>query len=378
MKWTLVVPGALPPAQLASELACAVQAPRLAQLLAHARLVEDYSSGEGSIGAPHWSWLARALGASSDPPVTAPYAWHALAGAQAAIPRGWVAFCDPVHMAVGHDAVVLTDLGDAPLQPDEAEELFSLANDVLQGASAACGPESRGGLRLEARAGQWFLHADEAMDLQACPLDAVLGQAVHRHMPHGADARRWRKLANEIQMLWHASAVNLAREQRGARLVNALWVHGGGRWQPLPATSITQLVLDEHRADAAVLRGWLLASDSGDASQTLARTGRHPQGDWLAVCRALSVAFATQSWESWLERLNVLEDRLDRDLASAQARDVAQFELVLCGVQQARTLHLPLHRPWWRRLRNGRHASARSLQRWLAEPGTAAEDKRPA
>jgi hypothetical protein len=42
-------------------------------------------------------------------------------------------------------------------------------------------------------------------------------------------AKRWRKLQNEIQMLWHIGPVNEEREQRGMPSINSLWISGIGK-----------------------------------------------------------------------------------------------------------------------------------------------------
>jgi hypothetical protein len=41
-------------------------------------------------------------------------------------------------------------------------------------------------------------------------------------------AKRWRKLQNEIQMLWHIDSTNDAREEQGLPRVNSIWLSGIG------------------------------------------------------------------------------------------------------------------------------------------------------
>ena len=373
MRWTLLVPGALVPEALAAELARAAPTPRLSHLLAQAQLAAQHHAAEADIGAAHWSWLGRTFGLDSDPPVSAPYAWQALGGIQSDVQHCWIAFCDPVHMEVGRDSVVVTDLEDAPLRAEETEELLSLAHDALREATSV--PRSKAGtgnlpgaqLRLEVCNGQWFLLANTCIDLQAAPLDAVLGKPAHERMPKGADARSWRHLTNQIQMLWHASAANVGREQRGASIVNALWVHGAGQWKPLRSNSIAQVHTQDHCIDGSVLRGWLHAGE-GRLAYNDSHRPENPQGDTLSVCRILFRPFAFQDWDLWLQRLILLEEHLGRELAAARARGASLFELVVCGLREARTLSIALQAPWWRRIRVTRRSSAPVLQRWFAEP----------
>jgi hypothetical protein len=42
-------------------------------------------------------------------------------------------------------------------------------------------------------------------------------------------AKLWRKLQNEIQMLWHIDPVNEERQQQGYPSINSLWISGIGK-----------------------------------------------------------------------------------------------------------------------------------------------------
>jgi hypothetical protein len=357
MKWTLLVPGALLPASLAPEIAGAIGPVGLGRHLALARREDILAAGEGCSGAAHWAWLARRFGLPGEPPVTGPYAWGA--PPDAADPQSWIAQCEPVHMAVGRDHMMLTDLGE-PLSPDEAQELFDLAGEVLQAAGDAphAAVLARIGFRFERRGTQWYLLATEAPQLQTRPLDSVLGRCVQERMPAGADARLWRVLSNEIQMLWHSSRVNNARESRDLRPANALWIHGGGHWQALPPSDVARLHVPGAGGDAAVLHGWQSAAQPGAPAAG---------GDTVSLDRGLFAAFAHQAWESWLARWDGLDARIEAEMDEARRAGAGEFELVLSGAHQARSWTVPLRRPWWR-WPAGPGAARGRLQRGLAEP----------
>jgi glycosyltransferase involved in cell wall biosynthesis len=53
-------------------------------------------------------------------------------------------------------------------------------------------------------------------------------------------AKRWRKLQNEIQMLWHIDPVNEEREQRGMPSINSLWISGIGKLSDVQAPQAVQ------------------------------------------------------------------------------------------------------------------------------------------
>ena len=109
---------------------------------------------------------------------------------------------------------------------------------------------------------RWFLLSEHDWQIDTRPLAAVDQSAVE--MPGGRDAQLWNRLHNEIQMAWHAHDVNAQRESNGVRTINALWLHGGGRWKPLPPIEFTQV-----HSDAAELQG---AAHAAGARGVLAST----------------------------------------------------------------------------------------------------------
>ena len=402
MKWTLLVPGALLPASVAPEMARAIEAPRLARRLASARSVVDpasvslrESTEDAAASAPpttpHWAWLARAFGADGTPPVTGPYAWQAGCMAEhsrvdpdaqrVSAGKMWVARCDPVHMNLARDHFVVTGLGNAPMHTADAQQLLALANEALRGTVPPdpAAPESAPALRLAARAGHWFLLAERRLNLRTTDLDCVLGQSVQDRLPTGADAQRWRVLSNEIQMRWHDCPVNRFREEAGQPAVNALWLHGGGYLLPLRGVPRVRLVAAPGSSEALTVRGWMIAARGGlddTMDGPLERSPSRPEarpaaalrdGDTLAIHRDLFESFAHQTWETWLDQLIQLQERIEHDLDEAKRRGATDFELVLCGTRQSRTLRLPMHSSWWQRLRGAPRQTAALLQRWLAE-----------
>ena len=295
----------------------------------------------------------------ADPPVTAPYAFH---DGEAGTPRwrdAWIAHCDPVHLAIGHDRLVLRTLAQAPLRANEARELFASAHQVFAGQAHAPAPA----LHLENQYGQWYLVSTVALDLRCAPLDAVVGRSVHEYLPTGSSARALKRLGNEVQMLWHASNVNAERESHGTMPVNAVWIHGGGPWQALPPSHIDHVGVDPPSHEEAILRGWMLAGATAEG-------GRAAQGKGNAIVldKHLFEFFALQAWDAWLSAMTRLEDRIEQQMAQARARGATAFELVLCGAQHARVFALPLTRPWWRRLPGAPRRPALVLERLLAEP----------
>jgi hypothetical protein len=268
-------------------------------------------------------------------------------------------------------------LGEEPLDPEETAALLNLANEAagdLRSAPLAQSASNSGerlDLHFVIRGGHWFVVSPAPLALQTFALDSVLGRSVQEHMPSGAHARAWRILSNEIQMLWHSSTVNDAREQRGARTANALWLHGGGAWAALGPRGVGTLRVDvapnmglsaglnagpdaglataspgpqligtaPSSRDAAVLHGWQLAGAGRPEA------GAVSPGRTLSVHRELFAPFAHQAWDAWLARVPAWEERLEQELTLAQRQGARHFELVLCGGQESRSYAIALRNP---------------------------------
>jgi hypothetical protein len=167
---------------------------------------------------------------------------------------------------------------------------------------------------------------------------------VHEHWPEGPDARSWRRLLTEVQMRWHDSPVNAAREARAQRAVNALWLHGGGAWTALPVRPFAAVAGDD-----PVLRGWALAS--GLPRAALLGAAAAARGDAVSLRRDLLAAAQAQAWGQWLDRLAGLDAALRALQADWFAAGGDEIALVLCGRRRVRIARLRRGDAWrlWRR-----------------------------
>ncbi len=378
MIWTLLVPGALVPAELAADLARALQAPALAQALGDAHRTRESGKAPPGDGAPHWIWLGRRFG-KGRPPVTAPYAWAALHPAGAGEPAAWIAHCDPVHFEATRDHVVACDFADQAPAPAELDALIdaagrliprpgeALAADLSGATRAACAWAQGVNLRLRRIDRYAFALADAPVDLKAPAWDAVLGLPAHEKFVAGGDARHWRALTSEIQMLWHENPVNVRREEIGLASINALWLHGGGLAGQTPHAAPCRIELRAEGTEASTLRGWVDAASA------------HGSGHLASTAEVLSVdsdpfgPCAMQRWDDWIEAMHDLDARLSSELDDARARGFSRFELVLCGRHSCLSWQLRLAKPWWRRFARPRDP-ARVLASCLRD-GNAAESR---
>ena len=333
MRWTVVVPGGLLPSPIAADVLAGAATPWLAQVLARAEA--EPAAGFDSGGAPHLCWLWQQFGGAGAP-VTAPYALRALDADAEPGAQCWQ--IDPVHFAFARDHLLVGPL-DEPPQPAEEAALAAHLQAVLDELAGDAGP------RLHRLRGLWLLTLARPWSLRASPLDGALGQPAHEHWPQGADAALWRRLLNEVQMRWHAEALNEQREALGAKPVNALWLHGGGSWATLPAKPFAAV------ADAdPVLRGWALAA--GLPREALREDGAVGlAADTVSICRELLVPAQFEAWGQWLDRLARLEQTLRPLQQACFGAGYDELALVLCGRRQARIARLRRSDSWklWRR-----------------------------
>ena len=317
MHFTLLVPGALVPGELAVALTASLDTPNLKTRLLRATLTGNSVSPRGS-GA-HFDWLANKLFSQPAPAPTGPYAYAQLAGAAAPV---FVWHADPVHIQVARDHLMVQSLDhDAPTSK-EASALIAVANEVLFDT----------GCELVNVGERWFLLSDRDWQIEAQPLAAVNEAAVE--MPAGRDAQIWNRLHNEIQITWHAHAVNAERESNGVRTINALWLHGGGRWKPLPPIGFGQVKSGapewQGAARAAGARGVPAGARSIDTA--------------LVVIDDAWVAKQRQDWGAWLQTMTAIDHMLVEHAG-------ASIDLIFGGdtLRAFRSQPSDRYKPWRRR-----------------------------
>ena len=297
MHFTLLVAGALLPGELAVALTRSLETPNLKARLVRAALTSQPALSRGT--AAHLDWLANKLLGQPAPAPTAPYAYAQLAGSAA---PAFVWHADPVHVELARDHLIVQALDADVPTPKESSALIAVANEFA--SSAHC--------ELVDAGGRWFLLSEHDWQIDALPLAAANEAAVQ--MPGGRDAQMWNRLHNEIQMAWHAHAVNEEREANGARTVNAIWLHGGGRWKPLPPIEFGQV-----HADAPEWQG---AAQAAGARGVAAGAGVIDTA--LVVIDAPWAAKQRQDWGGWLHAITTVDQALG-------AHPADSIDLVISG-----------------------------------------------
>lgn len=211
----ILVPFGLPPAAHARDLIDELRMPALAQLLSRGRADKDKAHDPFAALLPH---ERRLSGANTD--CSPPLAHALMRERMMPLPEGTWFLLQPAHFHIARDHLVLTDLRTLPLQNDESRMLFDAAapSFLTQGLTP---------MFVDAHC--WLLRADRWQALRTCSPDAACGHNVDVWLPRGEVEREWRRLHNEVQMLWHAEPLNEARERAGLPRVNALWLWGASQ-----------------------------------------------------------------------------------------------------------------------------------------------------
>jgi hypothetical protein len=173
-----------------------------------------------------------ASGPDTDLPVAAATARFDLP--QASPQGGWLR-ADPVHLRPDMGKLLLYDAPTFALTLAEAVRMTEEINSapVEDGLRVLVGRDP----------GRWYLHLASVPAIRTFPPTAASGQHIDPFLPAGPDARHWHRLANDIQMVLHHSALNAAREARGEPPVNSVWFWGCGALPPL-RSSWTAVVTD--------------------------------------------------------------------------------------------------------------------------------------
>jgi hypothetical protein len=188
-------------------------------------------------------------------------------------------------------------------------------------------------------------------------------------MPTGAQALAYRKLQNEIQMLWYTHPVNAARESRRQPPINAFWPWSASTANStknvssktvtpasnvIPAQAGTHTEPPKHGTGLTITTfdtpSWLTAlGTKALASPADALTA---PGNQLLICGNVAASAIAADWSGWLTEMQRLETELFAPtLAALGTGRINQVKLVLSH----RTAHAEFttsamaQRKFWRR-----------------------------
>lgn len=232
----LIVPHLFPPEHFVHAALQGLRLPALETLVARGR--QTSTSAMGLEGA-----LCRAWGISQQQD----WPWAPLSMlVDGGIPDTsyWLR-TDPVHIRIQRDRLILLGSELLELNAKEAAELCADLHDHFGGAFDP----------LPLQPDRWYWRMEPDPQIETTALSLAAGRAIDTLLPRGTNAKKWRVLLNEIQMLLASHPVNQRREAQGLPMINSVWAWGGGRASPAVCVSNRFYCSDEHLRSVAQLLG---------------------------------------------------------------------------------------------------------------------------
>ncbi|WP_426177714.1 hypothetical protein [Massilia sp. TWR1-2-2] len=306
---TLVLPFALPPPELAPDLIRALKAPALAALLSRTSTHQATTADPGARALPHELWLGRALGLSDGRKLAVAAAVMRAYGLDPADGAWFIV--NPAHIEISRTFLMMTDSRRLGLVESHSRALFDSAKPYF---------EDSGHTLLYGDAMTWFMRADAWGALDTASADAATAMNLTDYMPLGERAIDYRKLQNEVQMLWHQHPANAEREARGFATINGFWP-----WGAAGAADAAETATELACADAPPWLAALASRHGASFAQLLAAPGK----DVIFCDGSLAEAALATDWAGWLQHMQRLENDTFAPLLGALSGGVGRARLVL-------------------------------------------------
>jgi hypothetical protein len=293
----------------------ALRLPQLHELLVAAHAQAPVLGDEWSFNTPAERALAQALGVDAPDGLLPTAAWLAQAQPDQpdwqpdpSLPLGLLC---PAHWRLGTEQISLLPPSALALDAAASRAFFAAVAPLF---------ESEGAQLHWAAPLRWYVQHSALAGLRCASLHRVVGRNVDRWLPAQPEARLWRRLQNEVQMLLYTHPLNAQREAQGLLALNSFWLCGAG---------------------AATRVHW-------------------PAG--LQVDERLVEPALAEDAVAWLDAWRTLDDEV---LAPAlvAAREGQPLRLTLCGERGAQSLVLATgvrQAPWWRRWWPGGRGAAQA------------------
>jgi hypothetical protein len=280
---TLVLPFALPPPELAPDLVRALQAPGLAALLSRTSSDRPTVADPDARALPHELWLGREVGLSDGRKLS--FAAAAMHGFGLDPADGAWMIVHPAHIEISRTFLMMGDMRRLGLVESHSRALFDSAKPYFDDCGLAL---------LYGDAHTWFMRADAWTALDTASPDAAGGMNLTDWLPLGERALDYRKLQNEVQMLWHQHPANVEREARGWPVINSFWPWGGADAGDVPSRAFACTGSPPWLSAMARQHG-PLADLLGSAEPLLYCDGR------------LAEAALATDWAGWLQHMRQLD-----------------------------------------------------------------------
>ncbi|WP_255535909.1 hypothetical protein [Polynucleobacter sp. MG-27-Goln-C1] len=215
-------------------------------------------------------------------------------------PNETIACLQPIHFHATRDHLILMAQSQIDLTANESAKLLEVALPFIE--------EDFGNKVIFQGQRDWFIPAGPFVSLATHSIDQAHGRNIDWWMPRDTSevgiAKIWRKLQNEIQMLWHIDPVNEERAQRGLPSINSLWISGIGKLADIQIPTLLKNVNQIY--------------------------GNHPLltglANYLEVPQQNEIDFSKlQNTFAWIDRPESIWDDLRRTLLS---RELEEIEII--------------------------------------------------
>lgn len=312
-----------------------MQTPALAALISRTWSRKQTTQDDSLRTLPYESWLARHTGCSPDG--SAAFALPVMHRFGIDPQPGTWFIVNPAHIEVARSHLLLHDLRNLRLSDDHARALFDAAKPYF---------DDTGKTLLYGDAETWFMRADDWSGMSTSTPDAAVTLNLTEWLPAGAKAVEFRKLQNEVQMLWFDHPANLERAARGQPAVNAFWP-----WAVSHAPAQTPAAPPSHRAQLATsgTAPWLTAlATQPDAMLATLASGKQ---EATLVCGQLVEPAIATDWAAWLAHMSQLDSTVFAPALAAVKAGQIELHLLLSDRTRQRDLIITslAQRAFWRR-----------------------------
>lgn len=223
----------------------------------------------------------------------------------------WLA--ELAHISPARDGAVLLPARALGITAEHSAALLRAAQPYFDGTGFDVQPHT---------ATHWRIHVPDGFSSQFPSPELVSTTTVHEWWRQDIADRPWRRLANELQMLWFDHPVNQQREEQGLMPINSLWLFGGGQadqFKKVPVAPVAPAAPPP--AVATTAPGSVQPSSAFPAGQsaatatpTFSNETRGGNSDEVLVDRGLNLSLLepalAQDWGRWLDIIGMLDSTL--------------------------------------------------------------------
>ncbi len=203
----------------------------------------------------------------------------------------WLA--ELVHVSPSRDGAILLPANDVHIKTEESAALFQSAQDLF--------PDSGFELMTPGRT-RWRVQPPSSFQSRCASPSQVALTSVNAWWPQEDSARPWRRLVNELQMLWFDHEVNLTRQEVGLPPINSLWLFGGASLDQFETLETGDAQAHDDLLKPFLAQDW---SSWSDALAHLERTvfasldGQGARPDLILTGTDRIVKLTPATWQRW-------------------------------------------------------------------------------